>query len=233
MHRLGKLTACTIAFACLVVHTGSASAQAPQAQKVAQAARLVGAAPRIDGVIDDAAWHDAPALTDFVQKEPHEGAAPSVPTEVRILYDDEALYVAARMHRTNPQAIHRSITRRDGDSDAELFQISLDPYHDKRTAYSFAISSGGVRGDWYHAQDSEDSGRDPTYDPIWNAAARITADGWSAEMRIPFSQIRYNAAAQQVWGIQITRKIPDLSELLQWVLIPKSAAGFSSHFGTL
>src|SRR6266487_3519327 len=97
MHRLGKLTACTIAFACLVVHAGSAHAQAPQTPKVAQAARLTGPAPRIDGVIDDAAWNAAPAVTDFVQKEPHEGATPSVPTEVRILYDDEALYVAARI----------------------------------------------------------------------------------------------------------------------------------------
>ena len=101
-------------------------------------------------------WAQAPVIADFVQKIPVEGASPSVPTEVRILYDDHGLYVGARLKRPDPNAIRTSITRRDGDSDAEVFTISLDPYLDRRTAYSFSISSGGVRGDAYHSQDSED-----------------------------------------------------------------------------
>ncbi len=218
----------------VVIACQSGYLAAQDAPKHARAQRITGgSAPHIDGSLDDAAWAAAPVITDFVQKTPTEGAAPSVPTEVRILYDDEALYIGARMFRPDAKAIRRSITRRDTDSDAEVFLISLDPYFDKRTAYTFSISSGGVRGDFYHPQDSQDSGREATYDPIWNARTRIDADGWTAEMRIPFSQLRYNAGATQTWGIEMSRKMPDKSEELQWVLIPLSAAGYSSHFGTL
>ncbi|MEP7346644.1 MAG: DUF5916 domain-containing protein, partial [Gemmatimonadaceae bacterium] len=201
--------------------------------KSARATRLIGAAPRIDGALDDPAWQRATVISDFVQKIPIEGATPSVVTEVRILYDDHALYVGARLLRADPKAIRTSITRRDGESDAEVFTVSLDPYLDRRTAYSFSVSSGGVRGDAYHSQDSEDSGREAQYDPIWSARARVDADGWTAEMHIPFSQLRFNAAPEQTWGLQLTRNVADRSERVQWVLIPVAAAGFASHFGRL
>jgi hypothetical protein len=201
--------------------------------KVARATRLVGAPPHIDGELTEPAWQQARVISDFVQKIPVEGAAPTVATDVRILYDDHGLYVGARLRRPDPNAIRTSITRRDGESDAEVFTISLDPYLDRRTAYSFSISSGGVRGDAYHSQDSEDSGREAQYDPIWSARSRVDGDGWTAEMHIPFSQLRFNAAAEQTWGLELTRNLPDKNERLQWVLIPVSAAGFSSHFGRL
>jgi len=201
--------------------------------KSARAARLTGAPPHIDGVLDDAVWAQAPVIADFVQKIPLEGASPSVPTEVRILYDDHGLYVGARLKRPDPNAIRTSITRRDGESDAEVFTISLDPYLDRRTAYSFSISSGGVRGDAYHSQDSEDGGLETQYDPVWDARARVDAEGWTAEMHIPFSQLRFNAASEQTWGLELTRAIPDKNERLQWILIPVSASGFPSHFGQL
>ena len=168
-----------------------------------------------------------------MQKIPVEGAAPSVATEVRVVYDDDALYVGARLRRSDPSAIKTSVTRRDGDSDAEVFTISLDTYLDKRTAYSFSLSSGGVRGDFYHSQDSEDSGREAQFDPVWSASARVDAEGWTAEMRIPFSQLRFNAAPEQTWGMQLTRNVADKSERAQWVLIPVSAAGYASLFGQL
>ncbi|HUQ82220.1 MAG TPA: DUF5916 domain-containing protein [Gemmatimonadaceae bacterium] len=208
-------------------------AQAPVAAKSARATRIVGPAPRIDGELNDPAWQQATVISDFVQKIPVEGATPSVPTEVRILYDDHGLYVGARMRRPDPAGIRTSITRRDGESDAEVFTISLDPYLDRRTAYSFSISSGGVRGDAYHSQDSEDSGRETQFDPIWNARARVDGDGWTAELHIPFSQLRFNAAAEQTWGLEMTRNVADKSERIQWVLIPVAAAGFTSHFGQL
>jgi hypothetical protein len=201
--------------------------------KTARATRVVGEPPHIDGQLDERAWQQATVVSDFVQKIPIEGAAPSVQTEVLILYDDHGLYIGARLRRPNPNEIRRSITRRDGESDAEVFTVSIDPYLDRRTAYSFSVSSGGVRGDAYHSQDSEDSGREPQFDPIWNARARVDGDGWTAEMHIPFSQLRYNAGTEQTWGLQLTRSIADKSERLQWTLIPVAAAGFSSHFGRL
>ena len=201
--------------------------------KAARATRIVGAAPRIDGELDDPAWQRATVISDFVQKIPVEGAEPSVATEVRILYDDHALFIGARLRRPDPSAIRTSVTRRDGESDAEVFTVSIDPYLDRRTAYSFSISSGGVRGDAYHSQDSEDSGRETQFDPIWTARARVDGEGWTAEMHIPFSQLRFNAAAEHRWGLELTRNVADKSERIQWVLIPVSAAGFASHFGHL
>ena len=229
------LRSCGLATAVAATSTIVATEGAAQVvpSKSARAVRLTGSAPRIDGVLDDAAWNAAPVISDFVQKVPVEGASPSVATEVRLLYDDHGLYVAARLKRPDPSAIRTSVTRRDGESDAEVFTVSLDPYMDRRTAYSFSISSGGVRGDSYHSQDSEDSGRETQYDPVWDARSRVDAEGWTAEMRIPFSQLRFNAAAEQTWGLEMTRNVADKSEELQWVLIPAAAAGYASHFGRL
>ena len=219
--------------AALVVAVPLAAVAQRSPAKTARAVRITGPAPRIDGALDDSAWAHAPAVSDFVQKIPVEGASPSVTTQVKLLYDDDALYVGARLRRSDPSAIRTSITRRDGDSDAEVFIVSLDTYLDRRTAYSFSLSSGGVRGDFYHSQDSEDSGREFQFDPVWSGRARVDAEGWTAELRIPFSQLRFNAAPEQTWGLQLTRIIADKSERAQWVLIPVSASGYASQFGRL
>lgn len=206
------------------------SSQSPP--KSTRASRLTGPPPHIDGVLDDAAWATAIVISDFVQKDPDEGKAPTVLTQVRILYDNNALYIAARMLRPDARAIRRSISRRDTDSDAEVFSISLDPYLDRQTGYTFSINSGGVRGDYYHPQDQE-GGREAQYDPVWSAHSRVDDQGWSAEMRIPFSQLRFNAGDAQVWGLQLTRNMPDKNEKNQWVLIPRAVAGYFSQFGQL
>ncbi len=205
------------------------AAQSPA--KSTRATRLSGPAPQIDGRLDDAAWADAAIISDFVQRDPDEGTAPSFVTQVRLLHDDDALYVAARMLRPDAHVIRRSVSRRDTESDAEVFLISLDPYLDRRTGYTFSVNSGGVRGDRYHPQDQD--GGQAQYDPVWTARAHVDAEGWSAEMRIPFSQIRFNAGPEQIWGLQLTREIPDRNELVQWTLIPRDAAGYISQFGTL
>ncbi len=220
--------------ACLLLGIGPPCASQSPSAKVAHAVRLTSdGALRIDGALDDAAWSRAPVISDFVQKIPNEGESPSVATEVRLLYDDDALYIGARLRRPDPNAIRTSVTRRDAESDAEVFTVSLDTYLDRRTAYSFSISSGGVRGDFYHSQDSEDSGRESQFDPVWSARTRVDEQGWTAELRIPFSQLRFNAAPAHVWGLELTRTVPDKSERIQWVLIPVDAAGFSSYFGRL
>jgi len=220
--------------ACLFLGIGPPCVSQSPSAKVAHAVRVTsGGAPHINGALDDSAWSRAPIISDFVQKIPNEGAPPSVSTEVRILYDDDALYIGARLRRPDPNAIRTSVTRRDAESDAEVFTVSLDTYLDRRTAYSFSISSGGVRGDFYHSQDSEDSGRESQFDPVWSARTRVDEQGWTAELRIPFSQLRFNAAPAHVWGLELTRTVPDKSERIQWMLIPVAAAGFASHFGQL
>ncbi len=207
--------------------------EAQAAPKTARAVRIAGPAPKIDGLMDDAAWAGAQPITDFVEKVPVERAVPSLRTEVRIGYDNDAVYVGARLFRPDPEKIPTAITRRDGTSNAEALVVSFDTYLDRRTAYSFSISSGGVRSDYYHGQDSQ-TDRQFEYDPIWTAHARVDSAGWTAEMRIPFSQLRFGAR-NQAWGLQIERSIPDKNADLYWVLIPKSKdqSGWSSFFGNL
>ena len=209
------------------------SLEAQPAPKAARAVRIAGPVPRVDGSMDEAIWATAVPITDFVAKLPVEGARPSVGTEVRILYDTDALYVGARMSRPDPQNIPTAVTRRDGTSNAESLVLSFDTYLDRRTAYSFSISSGGVRGDYYHGQDSQ-TDRQYEYDPIWTARARVDSAGWTAEMRIPFSQLRFGAR-NQPWGLEIERSIPDQNVDLYWVLIPRAndQSGFVSFFGAL
>ncbi len=211
--------------------TGPLPAQT--APKTARAVRITGPAPKIDGQMDDAAWAGAQPISDFVEKVPVEGAVPGFRTEVRILYDNEAVYVGARLFRPDPKNIPTAITRRDGTSNAEALVVSFDTYHDRRTAYSFSLSSGGVRSDYYHGQDSQ-TDRQFEYDPIWTARARVDSAGWTAEMRIPFSQLRFGAQ-NQPWGLEIERSIPDKNADLYWVLIPKAKdqSGWSSFFGNL
>jgi hypothetical protein len=150
----------------------------------------------IDGQLDDAAWRSARFFGDFEQKEPVQFAIPDERTEVAFMYDEQALYVALRMHSKFPSRIPHDVTRRDQYGNSEHIVISLDPFYDRRTAYSFSITAGGVRRDYYHPRDSEGfDARDFTYDPVWEAKARIDSAGWTAEMRIPFTQLRMNTLA--------------------------------------
>ena len=188
----------------------------------------------VDGQLDDAAWRRARFISDFEQKEPVQFAIPDERTEVAFMYDDQALYVALRMHSKDPSRIARDVTRRDQYGNSEHIVISLDPFYDRRTAYSFSITAGGVRRDYYHPRDSEDFGnRDFTYDPVWEARARIDSTGWTAEMRIPFTQLRMNTLDRQQWGLNINRWIPQRNEDDYWVVVPRDQTGFASRFGTL
>lgn len=225
---------------CMLVAAGSAAAQAPSADslrapaapKTLSARSVEHAAPRIDGLLDDPAWTHASWRSDFRQLEPVEGARPSQRTEVAILYDDEALYVGARLYSDDPASIRAQLTRHDDETNADQLAVSLDTYHNRRTAYTFVVTASGVRIDYYHAEDDQEE-PDYTFDPVWSADARVGADGWTAEMRIPFSQLRFHEAERVVWGLNINRKIPARNEDVYWVVVPRRAAGWASRFGTL
>ena len=188
----------------------------------------------MDGRLDDATWQTGLFLSDFRQKEPVENAEPGDRTEVAFQYDDRALYVGARMLSHNPGAVPRDLTRRDQYGNSEHLVISLDPYLDRRTAYSFSITSGGVRRDYYHPRDNEGFGnRDFTYDPVWDGRVAFDSTGWTAEIRIPFSQLRFAKKPAQEWGLNMLRWIPTRNEDLYWVVVPRDETGFASRFGTL
>ncbi len=200
--------------------------------KVARAVR-VSRAPRIDGRLDDATWTRLTPIADFVQQQPREGQAPTEATEVFIAYDDEAIYVGARLHRRDPKDLARAVTRRDGFGNSERFTITFDPQMDRRTAVGFGVSVAGVRSDFRHTQDDDMRGRESQYDPVWIAAAHEDATGWTAEMRIPFSQLRFPKAERQRWGLQMDRYLPDKNEDIQWAMVPPRETGYVSRFGTL
>src|SRR5688572_15990908 len=201
-------------------------------QKSATAVKVATGSIEVDGKLTDAAWASIPPLRDFVQKEPVEGATPTDQLEIRLAYDDDALYVATRVISKDPSKIQAPISRRDNIHQAEHIWISLDTYRDQRTAYSFAVAASGVRGDWYHGSDNEYD-IDTSYDPVWQAAAEIVTDGWTAEMRIPFSQLRFSAANEQEWGLNFDFWSPSRSEDVFWIPVPKNESGWSSWMGTL
>lgn len=200
--------------------------------KTASAVKVASGSINVDGKLADAAWGAITPLTDFVQKDPVEGGTPTDQLEIRLAYDDEALYVATRVISRDPSQIQAPMSRRDNIHQAEHIWISLDTYRDRRTAYSFAVAASGVRADWYHGSDNEYD-TDMSYDPVWQASANIDATGWTAEMRIPFSQLRFNANDEQEWGLNFDHWSPSRNEDVFWVPVPKRETGWSSWMGAL
>lgn len=211
---------------------GAVAAAPAAARKQVRAVRLDGSSVRLDGRLDDAAWAQAAWITDFTQKMPKEGALPSDSMRIGILYDAEALYVGARMYSRNPARIQAPLSRRDNTSQAEHLWVSFDTYHDRRTAYSFGVTASGVRMDWYHPSDNEYD-LDARFDPVWEAKAVIDSLGWTAEMRIPFSQLRFNDRPAQVWGFNADHWNPATSEDVFWIPVPTNRTGWSSYMGEL
>jgi hypothetical protein len=204
---------------------------AAAAQNV-QAVRIEGESPRLDGRLDDAVWRSAPSVTGFLQREPSEGARALDQTEVRFAYDESALWVGARMLSRNPRDIRALITRRDREGSSEQFIVSLDTFRDRRTAVSFAVTPAGVRIDFFHGGDFEGD-RNYDYDPVWEVETQQDSLGWTAEFRIPFTQLRFNPGDAQEWGVNLTRIVPETNEKSYLVLVRRNETGWSSRMAAL
>lgn len=208
------------------------TATAPAAPSV-RAERLgLGMEITLDGRLDEDVWRREDAARNFVLKEPREGAQPAEATVVRFCYDDDALYVGAWMPRGAGRELRSSMGRRDAPGNSERIIISLDTYRDARTAFSFAVTADGVRTDYHHPDNSEFS-RDYSFDPVWEVRTARDDEGWSAEFRIPFSQLRFTTGEVLEWGLNINHYVPSLNEDRYWVLVPKTETGWSSRMGTL
>jgi hypothetical protein len=184
----------------------------------------------VDGNLSEPAWQAAPVIGGFKQRDPNEGADASQPTEVRLLFDDEALYVGARMHDSQPDSIVAQLARRDGGNRSDFFRIYLDPYYDRRSGYYFSVNAAGTL---YDGTLYNDGWSDNTWDGVWEGRARVDRQGWSAEMRIPFSQIRFAKAEVQRWGVNFHRGLGRGFEDDYLVFQPKKESGFVSRFPTL
>ncbi len=192
-----------------------------------RAARATGTI-RLDGKLDEPAWAAAPVTDAFTQIDPEEGRPGSQRTEVRVLFDDDALYVGVRLHDNGP--ITARLGRRDMNLvDSDWFGVMIDSYHDHRTAFGFDVNPAGVRRDEVKTIDMDDN----SWDPVWDVATSSDSEGWTAEYRIPFSQLRFSGDSSQTWGVQFERIIGRRREYSVSTFIPKSERGGVPRYGHL
>ncbi len=205
----------------------AAGAQPPRAVVAARAVNPH--PPAIDGRLDDPCWLHGPWQEGFRQREPVEDAAPGQPTRFQVRFDEKYLYVAIRALDSEPGGIVRRNSRRDSP-DGDWVAIDFDSYHDHRTAFCFFVSAAGTRGDSILSGDGERE--DSSWDPLWEAKTTIDDGGWSAEMKIPFSQLRF-ASGNSTWGVLVMRKLFRRDERSMWPLIPRTAPGWVHGFADL
>ncbi|MEJ2633940.1 MAG: DUF5916 domain-containing protein [Calditrichia bacterium] len=183
--------------------------------------------PAIDGVLAEPVWNNMQGTSRFVMRDPTEGGQPSESTMVWVAYDNEALYIAARMFDSSPKSIVARLGRKDVDMNSDAFIVFLDPYHDKRSGYYFAVNAAGTYYDGVLMNDDWD---DDSWDGVWQAVTKIDDKGWTAEFRIPFSQLRFQNRDKHVWGINFRRDIQRKNERDYIVFTPKDGSGFVSRF---
>ena len=185
----------------------------------------------MDGKLDETAWQAARPMTDFRQIDPNEGEKGSQRTEVRFLYDDDALYVGAKMYDTEgAKGVMTRLVRRDGNFDSDYFELVIDSYHDHLSRAFFDLNPSGSKGDQIGIGTSC---CDAGWDPVWEGVTHIDEDGWTAEIRIPYSQLRFPRAEVQTWGLQVRRFIKRNNEQDQWAWWGKTEAGGPPRFGHL
>ncbi len=183
----------------------------------------------VDGVLSESVWQQ-PGMTEFFQQEPNQGMPASESTEVWVAYDDEAIYIAARLKDSRPDSIIARLSRRDNDIGADQFGVAIDPSRSKRDGFFFIITAGGTLLDGICYNDDW---TDNSWDGVWEAKRQITADGWTLEMRIPFSQLRLEKQDHYVLGIDFQRTIGRKKEQSFLAYTPRSQSGFVSRFPEL
>lgn len=193
---------------------------------------LEAAAPEVDGRLNDACWQSRGWAGDFIQQQPNEGRPATEQTEFKILYDNRYLYVGIRCHDRSPDQMEVRFTRRD-DFGGDCVGICFDSYHDQRTGYEFNLNSGGSKIDLMQMDTGADWFIDYNWDAVWDGETAVTDSGWSAEMRIPFSQLRFAEKDEQIWGLHVWRWIHRHAEESQFQLIPLDSQGRVHRFGIL
>jgi len=185
----------------------------------------------LDAKLDEPAWHAAAPITKFTQTDPDEGKPASQRTDIRILYDEDALYVGAKMYDDHGAAgVTTRLVRRDATFDSDFLDIEIDGYHDHLSRAIFQVNPSGAKADYIGVGTSC---CDASWDPVWEAATTIDADGWTAEVRIPYSQLRFSRDSVQVWGLQLGRLIKRRDEADVWSFTRKDEASGPSRFGHL
>ncbi len=181
---------------------------------------------KLDGLLHEHVWHNGHGIEEFRQLEPHEGGEPSEPTLVHVAFDDEALYIGARLYDSAPDSIIAMLGRRDVQLSSDLFAVFIDPYHDRRSGFYFGVNAAGTR---YDGTLYNDEWKDDSWDGVWESHTSRDDEGWSTEIRIPFSQLRFKEAGS-TWGINFRRDIQRKKEEVYLAYTPKNSSGFVSRF---
>ncbi|MEN8123853.1 MAG: DUF5916 domain-containing protein [Bacteroidota bacterium] len=187
-------------------------------------------APVINGFIEEDIWDIVDWQGDFIEYKPDENTQPSQQTKFKILYDDKNLYIAFKVLDDEPDKIVKRLSRRDG-FEGDYMEIHFDSYHDLRTAFSFTVTAAGVKADEAISENGENF--DESWNPIWYTKTNIDTKGWTAELKIPLSQLRFGKAEEQIWGLQVMRRLFREEERSLWQRIPQDAPGWVSEFGEL
>ncbi len=195
---------------------------------------------QIDGMLNEDAWLNAAIATDFTQYSPNEGSPATQQTEVRVLYGKSQIFISAVLRDANPDQIRSTLGRRDEFNQADWFIASIDSYLDRKTAYNFAVNAAGVQADGVYTDGRRGGGGggfdfDTSWNAVWRSSVRKTSEGWTVEMQIPFTMLRFSDTPNQRWGINFRRFIPRLGEVSDWVLIPRAErrGGVVAQYGTL
>jgi hypothetical protein len=200
--------------------------------KELHAFRVSGVSPAIDGALDDEAWATAQTIEDFVQEEPDNMAPPTEDMAIRIAYDDRYLYVAVQMFMREPSDIRAGLSRRGSAPPSDRILLGFDPAHDHLTAYIFEANASGVQNDYLLVDDTRTNN---DYEAVWEVVTRVSEDGWTAEFRIPFLQMRFPVTPGQrsVWGFNVRRDLQLRGESDWWIARARGTAGLVSLYGHL
>lgn len=184
----------------------------------------------IDGKLNEPEWLDAPEAVDFIQHEPYNGAPPSEKTCVKILYDNDAIYIGARMYDSEPQKIFKELGQRDNNNlKSDVFSLFISPYNDGINYFEFIVSASGVQTDIKITGENETK----SWDAVWMSEVSFDEKGWITEMKIPYSALRFSQNNMQSWGINFGRKIKRYNEWSSWNFIDKSVSGSVNQSGEL
>jgi len=211
---------------------GAQEAQGVDLQKkILNAVRAV-SAPKIDGLSDDVVWQSAAMATDFVMYNPYNGIPSKYRTEVRVLYDDDALYIGAMMFDNAPDSIFTELGPRDASNmNADNFYVEISPFNDGLYGEQFKVYASNVQADIKLNSGEDDFHREDTWDAVWESETGVTSTGWFAEIRIPYSALRFPKSETQMWGINFFREVRRDRETSSWSFVTKEYGSSVSHMG--
>ena len=201
-----------------------------QPEKKELSAIRISSPPKIDGQLNDEAWNNVAPATDFIQLRPYNGQAASFNSEVKIIYDDIAVYVGAMMYDPYPDSILTELSERDDIGIADHFGVYFDCFNDYLTSYGFFVTASGVQID---IKNTEAEGEEESWDAVWKSEVQIVENGWIAEFKIPYSALRFPKQETQIWGLQIFRDIMRYRETGTWNFVNREVDGLNNQAGIL